>query len=541
NSKNLPSFVATVMGGGELDPIDEFVRQLAALTGLMENEPAQIAVLHAIAQSNDDTISIWQLTALDGLLTGLERRHQDLGHLWRQGTEEMGRMERQVQSLCARAESTVSDSSANIDVRLRAVRLVGRLAAHKQADLGLLGGLLSPQTSAALQTAAVAALAATGDQKAPQMLLAGWSGYSPELRGQVVDRLVGRDEWLQQLLAQVKSQNVAAVAIDAARRQRILQHPKEDIRRQAEEVFAGAVNADRQQVVDRYQESLNLVGSADGGAAAFKKSCATCHRLAEVGHVVGPDLSALSDRSPQAMLTAIFDPNRAVEAKFLNYTAITNDGVTYSGMLAAETGNSVTLLAADGKETSLLRNDLEALASSAKSLMPEGLEKDLSPQDVSDLLAYLSGFRPPRKTFEGNEPKVVQPEALRGEFWLLAQDCEIYGKTLIFEPQYHNLGYWQSDDDHAVWSCDVTRPGKYAVSLDYACDNSAAGQTVAVEVADQRLTAKVAGSGNWDTYRQLQLGQVELPSGVQQLVVRPDGRLHGPLIDLKSVRLRPVK
>jgi hypothetical protein len=124
---------------------------------------------------------------------------------------------------------------------------------------------------------------------------------------------------------------------------------------------------------------------------------------------------------------------------------------------------------------------------------------------------------------------------------LLAENAEVYGKTLVFEPQYRNLGYWQSDDDHAVWSIGVAQPGKYAVSLDYACENGSSGQTLVLEVAGQRLPAKVPGTGNWDTYRQLQLGKVELPAGSQQVVVRPEGALHGALIDLKSVRLRPTK
>jgi hypothetical protein len=51
----------------------------------------------------------------------------------------------------------------------------------------------------------------------------------------------------------------------------------------------------------------------------------------------------------------------------------------------------------------------------------------------------------------------------------------------------------------------------------------------------------VAGTGNWETYRQKPLGQLELAAGKHELIVRPDGPLRGPLVDLKAVRLTPVK
>ena len=55
------------------------------------------------------------------------------------------------------------------------------------------------------------------------------------------------------------------------------------------------------------------------------------------------------------------------------------------------TGSSLTLLAAEGKRQVLLRRDVEELRSSGKSLMPDGLEKDVTPQEVADLLKFLMG------------------------------------------------------------------------------------------------------------------------------------------------------
>ena len=63
-------------------------------------------------------------------------------------------------------------------------------------------------------------------------------------------------------------------------------------------------------------------------------------------------------------------------------------------MIATETGSSITLLAAEGKRQSLLRSEIEGLQSSGKSLMPEGVEKDLRPQDVADLIEFVRNLSP---------------------------------------------------------------------------------------------------------------------------------------------------
>ena len=111
------------------------------------------------------------------------------------------------------------------------------------------------------------------------------------------------------------------------------------------------------------------------------------------------------------MLTAILDPNKAVETKFLSYTAVTTDGLTFSGMLLSETGNSVTLMGTDGKEHILLRTDIEELNCSNRSLMPEGLEKDLMAQDLVDVIAFVQSSGVKWKLFEGNEPRLITADA----------------------------------------------------------------------------------------------------------------------------------
>jgi putative heme-binding domain-containing protein len=101
-------------------------------------------------------------------------------------------------------------------------------------------------------------------------------------------------------------------------------------------------------------------------------------------------LAGLRDRSAEALLVAILDPNRAVEAKYLQYDVLTRDGRIVSGIISSESGNNIVLTGADGKQHSILRTDIEELITNSRSLMPEGLEKELSKQQLADVISYVA-------------------------------------------------------------------------------------------------------------------------------------------------------
>ncbi|HUG91284.1 MAG TPA: c-type cytochrome, partial [Planctomycetaceae bacterium] len=363
----------------------------------------------------------------------------------------------------------------------------------------------------------------------------------PALRVRILDTLLTREHWTVKLLDHLESGSVAAAELDAARQQRLLSHTSGIIRERAEKLLAGAVDSDRQKVLDAFQPALKDPGDASRGKSVFTKACATCHRFDGTGHEVGPDLAALTDKSPQALLVSILDPNRAVESKYVNYVAVTHEGRQHSGLLAAETGNSITLVGPENKRVELLRRDLEELASTSKSTMPEGLEKDLSPQDVADVIAYMrtSGTARQPKAFPGNKPAKVTAAA-DGSLELLPRDAELYGSTLVLEAKYGNLGDWGSADDEAVWTIEVARDGRHRVDVEWACDDGTAGNPIIFECAGERVTKAVRGTGTWDDYARETFGTMTLARGPQRFRVQAGAGLNGSLIDLKAVRLVPI-
>jgi len=271
----------------------------------------------------------------------------------------------------------------------------------------------------------------------------------------------------------------------------------------------------------------------------FTKTCSTCHKIGEIGQQVGPDLRSVGDKSPQSLLIAIIDPNRAVEARYTNYVAETRGGDVISGIITSETGASITLISADGKPQTILRENLKSLRSTGMSLMPENLENGYTPQDLADLMAFVGAANPqvPKK-FDGNQPTIVragQNQMIR----LTPANGEIYGSTVVLEKQYGNLGYWSSEDDQAVWTMEVSAAGKYGVWLEWACAEESAGNGFVLEIGSKRITGRVASTGNWDTYHRAQIGDVELQPGKQQVRFHSAGKISGALIDLKSIELVP--
>jgi hypothetical protein len=161
---------------------------------------------------------------------------------------------------------------------------------------------------------------------------------------------------------------------------------------------------------------------------------------------------------------------------------------------------------------------------------------------MADVFAHVGsvGPQPRRKTFEGNKPEIVRPDR-DGSLLLTAANGEIYGSTLVLEKKHGNLGYWSSEDDRAIWSVEVTKAGKYAVWLDWACDDASAGKMFLLQAGPNQTTGRVASTGSWDTYRQAKVGEIVLPTGRQRLTFRSARRIFYPFIDLKSIKLVPVK
>jgi putative heme-binding domain-containing protein len=126
----------------------------------------------------------------------------------------------------------------------------------------------------------------------------------------------------------------------------------------------------------------------------FVKVCATCHQAEGRGIDVGPNLATVTGRSAEDLLVHILDPNREVAPNYVNYNIATNDGRVMSGIIGEESATAIVLKRAEGASDVISRDKIEAITSTGVSLMPEGLEKGFSAQDLANLIAFLRSIQP---------------------------------------------------------------------------------------------------------------------------------------------------
>ncbi|HMJ91161.1 MAG TPA: HEAT repeat domain-containing protein, partial [Candidatus Acidoferrum sp.] len=154
---------------------------------------------------------------------------------------------------------------------------------------------------------------------------------------------------------------------------------------------SAAHRAERENIVRRYAAVSTLRGNSTAGAPLFKQHCSQCHRLRDKGVEIGPDLGMASGKSIEQLVQAILDPNAAVEARYQLFTVTTSGDEEISGVIVSETPNSLTLRAVSGGDRTFLRSAIVEISTSRFSLMPDGFESAMTPRQLADLIAFLTG------------------------------------------------------------------------------------------------------------------------------------------------------
>jgi putative membrane-bound dehydrogenase-like protein len=362
----------------------QMLRQLAFVIGAGKNQQ-QVSELHTLVeeltQSDDTTLP---KRILSGLGAGLKRSGRSLED---SALDSNSSAARYIDVCLSHASTDAADSSRDIEMRLDALAFL-QWAEYSKAS-PVCTPLLDPRQPQAVQLAALETLTSFPDTKVAETILAKYSTLTPNIRAKAITRLLTRSNWLVPTFEAIAAGKVSKARIARHRRDIYMQHPSEHIRQQAVALFGTDRPGPRAEVVDRYQVALNLPSDSARGVAVVKRECLDCHRYQNEGHEVGPNLVTVQRRTKTELLLHILDPNREVSPNFIEYTILTKSGRIFSGLIASETATTVTLRQSQKKEFTVLRNDIDEIQSQQRSLMPEGLEKKLSIQDMADLLTWL--------------------------------------------------------------------------------------------------------------------------------------------------------
>ncbi len=294
----------------------------------------------------------------------------------------------------AQAWLQVVNDSAQADIaRVSAARQWVEFDKAARGPIDKILAQVSPRVSAELAAGLIEAVGGSESPETGTLLVESLASVTPAVRPVILRVLLSRTAWTGSLLDTIEAGRAQFGELSLEQQQSLLGHPDPKTAQRAKRLLAlggGLPDADRQKVIEQLSRQVLAGGNAERGRAVFKEHCAKCHVHSGEGVNVGPDLTGMAVHPKQELLVHVLDPSRSVEGNYLQYTVLTDDGRSLSGLLASETKTAVELIAVDGKRQTLLRENIEELAATKKSLMPEGFEKQVTPAALADLLEFLT-------------------------------------------------------------------------------------------------------------------------------------------------------
>jgi putative membrane-bound dehydrogenase-like protein len=284
----------------------------------------------------------------------------------------------------------VVDKSLPDSIRFKQMSLLALLPYKAKSEV--LFQCLDNTEPVKLQEAALRQLAEYPEPEIGARLVSRWASLGPQIRKWAGDLLLYREIYNDALLTGLENGtiNIGEMNFDLERRRQLLWWTdNENTKRRAEALFSDSGVSTRKEAMDKMKEALTLSGTSVKGALVFKSMCSTCHKYGSEGQEVGPVLTEINRKSKESLMHDIIDPNAAVNTQYINHRLETKTGDIHMGIVENETDQYVTIKKMGGDKVTVYKNDIKNFTSLGTSLMMEGLEGNMTTQDMADLLAYL--------------------------------------------------------------------------------------------------------------------------------------------------------
>ncbi|WP_395737223.1 PVC-type heme-binding CxxCH protein [Prosthecobacter sp.] len=258
--------------------------------------------------------------------------------------------------------------------------------------------LMLPSNPAEVQLMVLEALGTSRDPAVADILLTAWPKLTPALREKATTLLLSRTDRIAKLLDAIEAKKILPSQLSVAAKATLGRQKTPALVARITKLIGDGSSSNRKAVIDKYTVAMSgsdvgtparITGDPVSGAKVYETLCMVCHRHVDRGNDVGPNLGTIKAWTAEQILTNVLDPNREVSPNFALYIVETNDGRTLSGLIASETAGNLTLKRADGGTDTVLRSEIKSLTSPGISLMPEGLEAAITPQQMADLIEYL--------------------------------------------------------------------------------------------------------------------------------------------------------
>ncbi|MCY3004893.1 MAG: c-type cytochrome [Planctomycetota bacterium] len=334
----------------------------------------------------------------------------------RVATEALGRLsERRILAEGSEAFKQVSQlASRQLVPRMQAALDSGRTDRQAEADLGQTDSersstirLLGTLPIAERQEMFVRVLSQCASASIQSEVIEAWVPGQPVLQQIAVKYLDGTNPWIEQSIfkALIRNEQGAKLLLDRLEEsgsgnsvgfstmpawvwQALRAFPTEGIKSRAQRL-SPVSEVPWESVASKYRDAWDKPGDAKQGQEHFRKLCASCHQVMDIGIPLGPSLDSYRVRPNEAIGLAIAEPSREMDPKYEQQLIRTTDGEVASGILIRSSQDQITIQTAQNQSVSIRRSEIQEWKSSGRSLMPDGLLKELDATGLNDLIAFL--------------------------------------------------------------------------------------------------------------------------------------------------------
>ncbi len=245
-----------------------------------------------------------------------------------------------------------------------------------------------------VRSAALRLLSRSDDQRIiPNLMALYQSTPSVTLQSQIRDVLLGRKESARAWLTAVDQGELAAAATPLEQIRKVALFKDADLDVLVARHWGRLESATREEKLAEVRRLNNdlraATGNIDAGQLVFKKHCAACHQIYGEGTKLGPELTSANRRDRDFLLISLVDPNSVIRKEYVSMIVVTKDGRVLTGLPTARNEAGVTLVNAKNEPVVIPTREIDELHESPVSMMPIDLYRQLTPQDLRDLFAFL--------------------------------------------------------------------------------------------------------------------------------------------------------
>jgi putative membrane-bound dehydrogenase-like protein len=399
---------AVSMTGAETAGRKSLLQYVSSEIGARQKVPEIDHLLEKVSAGDLESEAWWRTSSLAGLNEGLHAKHGSVSvhsklvllTLFEKGSSPVRRAalhslqttglpaDNTAAAALKRAFETAKNDKLDADLRADSIELLALSDAGSHKEL--FQALMDTRQPEVVQEAAVRAYGKIPGDDVGTYFVQKWRSLTPAVRSEAADAMYRDPSRVRMLVTAIQNGDVQPWTLSFRHRIRLIMNPDSTIRDTARPLLEQTPK-DREVVVKRYEAALDKKGDAAKGEEIFRSVCAKCHRLDGYGAEVGPDLGTVRNQPKQFFLTNILIPSLSIAQGYESYVVETNSGGNYDGVIGPQTPSAITLRHENGKEDVIPRQDIKNMYVTNLSAMPPDLEKQISVDQMANLLAYLKG------------------------------------------------------------------------------------------------------------------------------------------------------